>query len=115
MEANIVQVKSSHVDGLNFYSLVVSLMITTPTIFYSDVYEWILDTGSTYHISPMVKYCTLIQHTKVILDYVHTDVWGPTKMTSLENMHYFVSFMYDFSRRCRVYTMRHKGEDLFAE
>jgi len=33
-------------------SSAVSLTITTPTICYSDVSEWILDTGATYHICP---------------------------------------------------------------
>jgi len=59
----------------------------------------------------------VIHRTKEILDYVHTDIWGPTKMTSLGGMHYFVLFIDDFSRRCWVYTMRHKGKvlNLFVE
>jgi len=52
-----------------------------------------------------------------ILDYIHTDVWGPTKMASIGANHYFVSFIDDYSRRCWVYTMKHKGEvlELFVE
>ena len=51
-EANIAQVKSSQVDGLNSESLVVSLTITTPTTFYSDISKWILNTRATYHVCP---------------------------------------------------------------
>ena len=38
-------------------------------------------------------------------------------MTSLGDMHYFLSFIDDFFRCCRVYTMRHKEKviNLFAE
>ena len=31
-----------------------------------------------------VKFDTAIYHTEGILDYVHTDVWGPMKTVSLE-------------------------------
>ena len=41
-----------------------------------------------------------IHRTEGILDYVHTDIWRPTKMASLRGMHYFVSFIDDFFRYC---------------
>jgi len=56
-----------------------------------------------------VKFGTASHCTEGILDYVHTDVWGPTKTASIGGNHYFVSFIDDYSRRCWVYTMRHKG------
>ena len=59
-----------------------------------------------------VKFGTATHCTKGILDYVHIDVWGPTKTASIGGNHYFVSFIDDYSRRCWVYTMRHKGEVL---
>jgi len=64
-----------------------------------------------------VKFGTVIHRTEGILDYVHTDVWGPTKTTSLGGMYYFMSFIDDFFRRYWVYTKRHKGKvlDLFVE
>ena len=34
-----------------------------------------------------------------ILDYIHTDVWGPTQIPSLGGKRYFVTFVDDFSRR----------------
>ena len=57
-----------------------------------------------------VKFGTATHCTKGLLDYVHTDVWGPIKTASIGGNHYFVSFIDDYSRRCWVYTMKHKGE-----
>ena len=44
-----------------------------------------------------VKFGTAIHNTKGILDYVHSDVWGPSKTPSLERKHYFATFIDDFS------------------
>jgi len=55
-----------------------------------------------------VKFGTATHCTKGILDYVHTDVWGPTKTASIGGNHYFVTFIDDYSRRCWVYTMKYK-------
>jgi len=45
-----------------------------------------------------VKSGTVIHCTERILNYIHTDVWGPTKMKPIGGNHYFVSFIDDFSR-----------------
>ena len=57
-----------------------------------------------------VKFGTAIHNTEGILDYIHTDVWGPTKTASLGGKHYFVTFVDDFSRRVWVYTLKSKDE-----
>ena len=64
-----------------------------------------------------VKFGTAIHQTKGVLDYVHTDVWGPTKTTSLGGKRYYVTFVDDFSRRVWVYTMKHRDEvlDIFVK
>ena len=59
-----------------------------------------------------VKFGTAIHNTKGILEYIHSDVWGPSKTPSLGRKHYFVTFFDDFSRRVWVYTMRTKDEVL---
>ena len=46
-----------------------------------------------------VKFGTAIHRTKGLLDYVHTDVWEPTKTASLGGKRWFVSFVDDYSRR----------------
>jgi len=42
-----------------------------------------------------VRLGTATHCTEGILDYTHTDVWGPTKMASIRGNHYFVSFIHD--------------------
>ncbi|CDP17738.1 unnamed protein product [Coffea canephora] len=59
-----------------------------------------------------VKFGTGIHNTKGILDYVHSDVWGPAKTPSLGGRYYFVTFIDDFSRRVWVFTMKSKDEML---
>ena len=59
-----------------------------------------------------VKFGTAIHNTKDILDYVHSDVWGPTRTASMGGKHYFVTFVDDFSRRVWVYTMKTKDDVL---
>jgi len=57
-----------------------------------------------------VQFGTATHFIEGILDYVHTDVWGPTKMASIRGNHYFVSFIDDYSGQCWVYNMKHKGK-----
>ena len=59
-----------------------------------------------------VKFGIVIHNTEGILDYVHSDVWGPSKNSSLGGNHYYVTFVDDFSRRVWVYTMKTKDEVL---
>ncbi|KAH9660217.1 hypothetical protein KPL70_024138 [Citrus sinensis] len=59
-----------------------------------------------------VKFSTANHDTREILEYVHSDVWGPTKTASIGGSHYFVIFVYDFFKRVWVYTMRAKDEVL---
>jgi len=59
-----------------------------------------------------VKFGTAIHNTEGILDYVHSDVWGPSKTPSLGGQRYFVTFIDDFSRRVWVYTMKANDEVL---
>ena len=64
-----------------------------------------------------VKFGAAIHRTKGTLDYIHTDVWGPSRNASLGGKRWFVTFIDDFSRYVWVYTMRHKDEvlDIFLE
>lgn len=47
---------------------------------------------------------------KGVLDYVHSDVWGPVAVSSNGGAYYFVSFIDDFSRKVWVSFMKHKSE-----
>jgi len=48
--------------------------------------------------------------TEGILDYVHSDVWGPTRESSFGGSMYYVTFTDDFSRKVWVYFMQQKSE-----
>ena len=47
--------------------------------------------------------------TKKILDYVHSNVWGPTRELSLGGSQYFVTFIDDFFRIVWVYYLKQKS------
>eukprot|EP00253_Pinus_taeda_P032927 PITA_32927 len=50
------------------------------------------------------------KHTsKRILDYIHSDVWGPSPTTSYGGSSYFISFIDDFSRKVWVYMLKRKS------
>lgn len=64
-----------------------------------------------------VSFKTGVHTSKSILDYVHSDVWGPIKDVSMGGAQYFVSFIDDYSRKVWVYFMKHKLEvfDIFRQ
>ena len=60
-----------------------------------------------------VSFKTGVHTSKEVLDYVHSDVWGPVTVSSHSGAHYFVSFIDDYSRKVWVYFLKHKS-DVFA-
>ena len=44
---------------------------------------------------------------------VHTNVWGPSPVLSLEGFRFYVTFIDDFNRKVWVYFLKHKS-DVFA-
>jgi transposase InsO family protein len=57
-----------------------------------------------------VKFTTAINRTKGTLDYIHSDVWGPSRVLSKGGARYFVTFIDDFSRKVWLYTLKRKDE-----
>ena len=55
------------------------------------------------------KFKTGNHTSKGILDYIHSDVWGPSPTTSYGGSSYFVSFIDDFSRKVWVYMLKKKS------
>lgn len=49
-------------------------------------------------------------NTKGILDYVHSEVWGPTNEDSMGGSRYFVTLIDDFSHKFLVYFLNPKFE-----
>ncbi|BFG24560.1 hypothetical protein CerSpe_108340 [Prunus speciosa] len=73
------------------------------------------------------KYCTMGKQSKVtfklqdkekrstgVLDYIHSDVWGPAPVKLLDGARYYVTFLDDFSRKVWVYFMKEKS-DVFTK
>ena len=69
--------------------------------------------------------CELAKHTRinypssgercnVPLEVVHSDVWGPSKVTSLLGERWYVTFIDGFSRCTWLYLLKHKSEVLSA-
>nr|GEX14200.1 hypothetical protein [Tanacetum cinerariifolium] len=55
------------------------------------------------------------QHTtEGVIDYVHVDLWGPSRVESMSRCRYFLSIVDDYSRRGWVHFIRHKN-DAFNE
>jgi hypothetical protein len=55
-----------------------------------------------------VNFKVTSQTSKGILDYVHSNVWGPVVVPSNRGAHYFIIFINYFSRKVWVYFMKHK-------
>ncbi|KAK8931206.1 hypothetical protein KSP39_PZI016897 [Platanthera zijinensis] len=57
-----------------------------------------------------VKFVTSSKRSKQVLEYIHSDVWGPAPEPSLGEARYFVTFIDDFSRKVWIYFLKHKSE-----
>ena len=57
-----------------------------------------------------VKFGTGTHQTKEILEYIQSDLWGPSKIPTHANGRYFISIIDDFSRRVWVYILKSKDE-----
>uniref|UniRef100_A0A2N9GEX0 Integrase catalytic domain-containing protein n=1 Tax=Fagus sylvatica TaxID=28930 RepID=A0A2N9GEX0_FAGSY len=57
-----------------------------------------------------VRFKTATHKTKGILDYVHSDIWGPVRTPSKGGTQYFMSFIDDYSRKAWVYFLKNKSE-----
>ncbi|GKC00170.1 retrovirus-related pol polyprotein from transposon TNT 1-94 [Tanacetum coccineum] len=49
--------------------------------------------------------------TQGVIDYVHSDLWGPSQVESLGGKRYFLSIVDDYSKRVSVYTLRFKHKE----
>ena len=58
-----------------------------------------------------------IHNTKGILDYIHSDLWGPSKKTSLGGCNYLLTLIDYYSRKGFCYFIKHKDDvfDVFVD
>ncbi|KAD3641560.1 hypothetical protein E3N88_30784 [Mikania micrantha] len=57
-----------------------------------------------------VKFHRSTHVTKGILDYIHADLWGPSRVQSLGGARYFLSLVDGYSRRVWVFLLKSKDE-----
>ncbi|KAK8936753.1 hypothetical protein KSP39_PZI011993 [Platanthera zijinensis] len=57
-----------------------------------------------------VKFMTSSRRSKDVLEYIHSDVWGPAPVPSLGGANYFVTFIDDYSRKVWIYFLKQKSE-----
>lgn len=57
-----------------------------------------------------VKFGTGKKTTKRTLDYVHSDLWGPSRITSHSGSRYFLSIIDYYSRKLCVFILKSKDE-----
>lgn len=53
-----------------------------------------------------VSFGTAVHRTKGTLDYIHSDLWGPSRMVSKGGSRYLLTFIDDFSRKVWVYFLK---------
>jgi hypothetical protein len=61
-----------------------------------------------------VKLNTSVHTIKGILDYVHADLWGPSRKHSLGGCHYMLTIIDDYFRKVFPYFLKHKYETFDA-
>ncbi|KAH9804147.1 hypothetical protein KPL71_002018 [Citrus sinensis] len=52
------------------------------------------------------------QETKNSMDYIHSDLWGPSQVPSHGRARYFMTLIDDYTRKVWVYILKHKSEAL---
>jgi hypothetical protein len=60
-----------------------------------------------------LKFSRSVHMTTCIFDYVHTDLWGPTPVTSVGGGKYLLTFVDDFNSKVWVYILKSK-DDTFS-
>ena len=61
-----------------------------------------------------MKFNTSTHTTEGILDYVHSDLWGPSRRKSLGGASYMLTIIDDYSRKVWPYFFKHKYEAFSA-
>ena len=92
--------------------------------FLSKVYLMVKSLGTlgfceqcVYGKHKRVSFKPAIHNTKGNLDYIHSDLWGPSRKLSLSGCIYLLTFIDDFSRKVWCYFIKQKNEvfDVFLE
>ncbi|KAH9648891.1 hypothetical protein KPL70_025781 [Citrus sinensis] len=60
--------------------------------------------------STRTSFKSSVHTTRSILDYIHSDLWGPAQVVSLGGARYFLSIIDDFSRIVWIYVLKSKEQ-----
>ena len=66
--------------------------------------------NTVYGKACRVKFGTGQQRTKGTLDYIHADLWGPSRTPSHLGARYFLSMVDDYSRKLWIFILKTKDE-----
>ena len=61
-------------------------------------------------IEPILPFNTSESISTDIFDLIHSDVWGPSSVSSIGGSRYFVVFVDDYSRYSWIFNMKHRSE-----
>ena len=59
---------------------------------------------------PILPFSTNESISTNIFDLIHSDVWGPSSVSSIGGSRYFVVFVDDYSRYSWIFNMKHRFE-----
>ncbi|KAH9727210.1 retrovirus-related pol polyprotein from transposon RE1 [Citrus sinensis] len=105
--ANLFHQKFGHPNKHVLKSIMSSLSVDYSSIsapYFCDACQY----GKAHQ---MFFYSTGIK-TKVPLELIHTDLWGPAPLPSLNGYRYYISFVDDYSRYCWIFPLTLKSESL---
>ena len=57
-----------------------------------------------------VKFAKAVHETQNHLDYIHSNLWGPSRVPSLGGTRYFLTLIDDYSRKVWIYFLKNKSE-----
>ncbi|PKU67803.1 Retrovirus-related Pol polyprotein from transposon TNT 1-94 [Dendrobium catenatum] len=60
--------------------------------------------------SHKLSFSPSLSRSTTVLNLIHSDVWGPSSVISLQGFKYYVIFIDDFSRYCWLYPLRAKSD-----
>ncbi|KAL3623657.1 hypothetical protein CASFOL_032473 [Castilleja foliolosa] len=60
--------------------------------------------------SKRVKFESAVHNTNEVLEYIHSDLWGPSRVETLGGARYFLSIIDDCSRKVWIYLLKTKDE-----
>ena len=101
----IWHLRLEHVSERGLYELGKQGLLGSDEISKLDLCE-----NCVYGKASRVKFNAVKHTTQGILDYVHSDLWGPSRVASKGGVYYFMTIIDDCSRKVWVYCLKSKDQ-----